>query len=200
MLFLWKRTRNTSALFVVLQKTSIFWTDLENWLHSTKMLGQNKTINKLDAIGLNTTIGNSYIGFCKLDISSTRSQSRKQHLGYLPFYRSYNIMPILKKKFKTKTLTISGISQDFPNVSKTATNDKKSCSKSRNDPKAWFPYNRNRRKSAQDSVPALSGVGAVNMPQTPQIECFHLIYLSAALESDWASWPSGEFTLWKWPC
>ena len=55
--------------------------------------------------------------------------------------------------------------------------------------KAWFPYNRNRRKSAQDSVPALSGVGAVNMPQTPQIECFHLIYLSAALESDWASWP-----------
>ena len=30
------------------------------------MLGQNKTINKLDAIGLNTTMENSYIGSCKL--------------------------------------------------------------------------------------------------------------------------------------
>ena len=34
---------------------------------------------------------------------------------------------------------------------------------------AWFPYNRNRRKSAPDSVPALSGAGNVNMPQTPQM-------------------------------
>ena len=31
----------------------IFWTTLENWLNWTKMLGQNKTISKLDAIRLN---------------------------------------------------------------------------------------------------------------------------------------------------
>ena len=40
----------------------------------------------------------------------------------------YSIMTILKKKFNTKTL-ISGISQDFSNVSKTAPIDKEIAAK-----------------------------------------------------------------------
>ena len=38
-------------------------------------------------------------------------------------------MSILKMKFKTKTLTISGITKDFSNVTKTAPNDKEIAAK-----------------------------------------------------------------------
>ena len=53
-------------LFWTCEKTQIFWTALEVWLHTVNVLSKRKGIYKLDAIGLKSNYESYLLGFCKL--------------------------------------------------------------------------------------------------------------------------------------
>ena len=53
-------------LFWTCEKTHIFWTALEGWLHTVNILSKRKGIDKLDAIGLKSDYESCLLGFCKL--------------------------------------------------------------------------------------------------------------------------------------
>ena len=53
-------------LFWTCEKTQIFWTALEVWLHTVNVLSKMKGIYKLDAIRLKSNYESCLLGFCKL--------------------------------------------------------------------------------------------------------------------------------------
>ena len=64
--FCMKETETLTHLFWTCEETCKFWTSLEHWLHSEKMLSETKEINKLSAFGLNTEPESIFLGFCTL--------------------------------------------------------------------------------------------------------------------------------------
>ena len=104
--FCMKETETLTHLFWTCEETCKFWTSLEHWLHSEKMLSETKEINKLCAFGLNTKPESTFLGFCTLAARYYIYTCRLREIipKTVPLQNSLNIMLVLKEKYFVKKI------------------------------------------------------------------------------------------------
>ena len=87
-------------LFWSCKFTEKFWLAVENWLHEKVILDKQRTIDKLDAIGLNCHAEHTLLSFCKLTARCYMYTSKKY--GQIPKFSIFinqikKTMPLSKK-------------------------------------------------------------------------------------------------------
>ena len=108
--FCGKERETLIHLFWFCEKTKSFWKSLEIWFHSKGILPQHKTINQLDAFGLDTDRESHILGFCKLTARyyiylcklKNNTPNIKAYKSQLREYKSIEKEVLLNKVFDSK--------------------------------------------------------------------------------------------------